>query len=86
MEFIPNQPEISDADTTFLWKTISNKPAEFECALDDVNKMQPCGKGARGSWTGSDIPDGDHTLYVRAKDSFGDYGKTKTHKWKVGKF
>ena len=87
IEFLPNQPGISDAEITLLWKTTSNKPAEsFECALDDERNMQPCGEGITGSWTDANIPDGDHTLYVRAKDSFGDYGQVKTHKWKVGKF
>ena len=87
IEFLPNQPGISDAEITLLWKTTSNKPAEsFECALDDERNMQPCGKGITGSWTDANITDGDHTLYVRAKDSFGDYGQVKTHKWKFCKF
>ena len=48
--------------------------------------MQPCSEGITGSSSNANIPDGGHTLYVRAKDSFGDYGQVKTHKWKVGKF
>ena len=86
IEFLPNQPTVSDADITLLWKTTSPKSAQFECALDNVRDMQPCGEGITGSWTGTDIPNGDHTLYVRAKDSFGDYGQIKTHSWRVGKF
>jgi hypothetical protein len=86
IEFLPNQPKISDADITLLWKTTANKHARFECALDNVRNMRPCGDGTTGSWTDSRIPDGDHTLYVRARDSFGDYGQIKTHSWRVGKF
>ncbi|XP_028410633.1 uncharacterized protein LOC114533322 [Dendronephthya gigantea] len=83
VEFLPNQPTVSDADITLLWKTTSNKPAEFECALDNVRYMRSCGAGTTGSWTNNSVPDGDHTLYVRAKDSFGDYGQIKSHSWKV---
>ena len=86
IEFLPNQPTLSDADITLLWKTTSQKSAQFECALDDVSDMRPCGEGTTGSWTGTDIPNGDRILYVRAKDSFGAYGQIKTHSWKVGTF
>lgn len=85
IEFLPKQPTISDGDMTLLWKTSSGKPATFECAYNDVSRMQPCGEGTKGSWSDKNIPDGDHVLYVRAKDAFGAYGQIKTHGWKVGK-
>lgn len=83
VEFLPNQPRISDADITVHWRTTTNTPASFQCALDNRRSMIPCGEGKTGSWIGRKIPDGRHKLYVVPTDSFGDAGDVKEHHWTV---
>ena len=85
VEFLPNQPKISDSDITLHWRTKTNIRSSFGCSLDNPNDMKPCGVGKTGSWTGRNIPDGKHTLYVHGIDSFGNAGDVKTHNWRVGK-
>ena len=46
----------------------------FECALDNPNQYEPCGRGNTGSFQRNDLPDGRHSLYVRGIDDVGNVG------------
>ena len=45
-----------------------------------------CGSGEEGSWTGSNLSDGPHSLSVRGTDNLGNRGQFISRSWTVGRF
>ncbi len=65
-------PTTPQTDLGVTWK--SSEDAEFECALDNPNQYEPCGRGRTGGFQRDNLPDGRHRLYVRGKDDVGNVG------------
>ena len=84
VKFDESQPRSTLNNPRFSWT--ADEPANFQCALDDPTYWEQCGGGTNSDWQGRNIPDGEHTLYVRGKDDLGNIGKPTKHQFTVGKF
>ena len=63
----------------------SRESVEFRCSFDDGD-YKYCGRGFRGQWTRTNVPDGSHTLKVKGIDGLGVEGTPEVHTWIVGKY
>ena len=60
--------------------------ATFECALDDVANLGPCGSGTTGEKELRELPKGRRVFWVRGTDEAGNVGTYVPHLWTVGKW
>lgn len=81
LTFLGELPKTREQNPTIRWS--SNEYASFECMLQD-NVVFDCGSGGEGSWTGRNLVDGPHILYVRGTDRLNNTGEFISTSWKVG--
>ena len=62
----------------------SKESVEFRCSFDNGD-YKYCGRGFKGQWTGTNVPDGSHTLRVKGIDRLKVKGTPEVHTWIVGK-
>lgn len=74
-------PPLVDSDTTPTFAfSATQTPATYECRLDSASTYSPCSNPV----TLSALPDGSHTLSVRAKDAAGNVDPTPaSYAWTV---
>ena len=56
----------------------------FECAIKGLTSFEQCGSGLKGSWTGTNVPDGKHTFLVRARDAYDNQNEPYSFPFEVG--
>jgi hypothetical protein len=54
----------------------------FRCSLDG-GTYRSCGRGLTGTWTGNNVPDGQHSLKIRATDPSGNVVEAEISGWIV---
>ncbi len=81
--FSGDLPETTSRNPTLTWS--SSEYASFECKLED-GVIFECGSGDDGSWTGSNMKDGTHSLSIRGTDTLGNQGQFISRSWVVGEF
>jgi hypothetical protein len=81
LEFRGNLPDNVNSNTqTFSWT--SSEYANFKCYID--SDSQPFSCGDKGSWTLSELIDGQHTFRVFGTDRYGNQGPAIQHTWNIG--
>ena len=65
---------------TFTWTAPTIMT--FECSLDG-EMYKPCGRGRIGTWTGNNVPDGQHSLKIKATDDAGNVVEAEIRGWIV---
>lgn len=73
--------EETNGSPTITWR--SSEQTDFYCSLNG-GPYVTCGKGIFGRWSGDNIRDGRHRLFVRGKDAADNVG-SNSHTWIVGK-
>ena len=76
-------PPVSAGNVTLKWT--SDEDATFQCAIDDIFANQDCGIGVNGEFRLTNLPDGDHTVWIKAVDKLGNAAPWVKHSWLVGK-
>ncbi len=84
IEFTGDLPSFSKKQITFTWK--SDEDSQFECRMGNTPNYNLCGNGMTGNTTLQNLPEGNHTFYVRARDKLDNLGKPISHSWTVGEF
>ena len=83
LRYASQPPKVSNNRVTFKWT--STESATFECSLDDISKVVPCGSGTTGQKELFDLPKGRRLFWVRGTDKAGNVGSFVPHLWSVGK-
>ena len=83
LQYTSQPPKVSSKTVTFRWSSLES--ATFECALDDVANLGPCGSGTTGEKELRELPKGKRVFWVRGTDEAGNVGTYVPHLWTVGK-
>ena len=66
----------------FSWR--SNEYAKFKCAIDSLDNYFDCGKGLEAQLRSDNLRrNGEHVLYVKGIDDYGNVGETISTRWIV---
>ena len=77
-------PKKSGRSVRFSWR--SNEHANFKCTMGNPNGFVDCGQGFESFIRSDNLRrNGEHVLYVKGIDDYGNVGETIYARWIVGK-